>query len=99
MPFWLTRPGAPARQYSSSKISHSVREASRPPYSAGQFTTAQPASYSVRSQSWWARKPAGVSIEGRGSRGTWAASQRRISRRNSASAALKARSVTRASIT
>ncbi len=39
MPFWPTLPGAPAAQYSSSKISHSTRDASRPPYSRGQLTT------------------------------------------------------------
>ncbi len=38
MPFWLTRSGATARQYSSSKISHSIRSQPRPPITEGQVT-------------------------------------------------------------
>ena len=39
IPFCDTRPGAPADQYSSSKTSHSVIDAPRPPYSVGHDTT------------------------------------------------------------
>ena len=69
-PFWFTRPGAPARQYSSSKMSHCTRSAPRPPYSTGHDTAAQPPSYNVRSHCRCCSKPAAVSIEASGSRGT-----------------------------
>ena len=38
MPFWFTRCGASAAQYSSSKTSHSMRPAPRPPSATGQFS-------------------------------------------------------------
>ncbi len=38
-PFWLTRRGAWARQYSSSKTSHSRMPTPRPPNSSGHDTT------------------------------------------------------------
>ena len=38
----LTRPGAPARAYSSLKMTCSVMDAPRPPYSAGQPRQVQP---------------------------------------------------------
>ncbi|GAA3137137.1 hypothetical protein GCM10020001_069550 [Nonomuraea salmonea] len=65
MPFWVTRAGAPAAQYSSSKISHSTREAPLPPYSSGQETTDSRAAASSASQARWAAKPSGVSMDGR----------------------------------
>jgi len=49
MPFWLTRIGASAAQYSSSKISQSIRSQPRPPSSTGQATLLQPASASLAS--------------------------------------------------
>jgi hypothetical protein len=38
-PFWLTRSGACARQYSSSNTSHSRMPTPRPPNSSGHETT------------------------------------------------------------
>ena len=85
IPFWATRWGSPARKYSSSKISHSHRLASRPPYSRGHDTTAQPASNSFRSHSRWAPIPAAVSPDGMGSGGLLASSQSRTSARKASS--------------
>src|SRR5690606_11217441 len=50
MPTWFMRPGAPARAYSSAKITCSARLAPRPPYFSGQPIAPQPASPSARSQ-------------------------------------------------
>src|SRR5436190_5789402 len=95
MPFWLTRPGAPAAQYSCSKRSHSMSEAPRPPYSSGQATTDHRASAMSRSHSRCAAKPASVSSEGSGSTGTWARSHSRASARKLSSAGESARSTAR----
>ncbi len=86
MPFWATRWGRPARKYSSSKMSHSQRLASRPPYSRGHETTAQPASNSRRSHSRWAPTPAAESPDGIGRGGLLASSHSRTSARNASSA-------------
>ena len=82
-PFWLTRSGAWARQYSSSNTSHSRMPTPRPPYSSGHDTTDQRSAASSASQARWASKPSAVSREGseRGA-GAWAASQARASARN-----------------
>ncbi|SKU52037.1 Uncharacterised protein [Mycobacteroides abscessus subsp. abscessus] len=61
MPFWLMRAGAPALKYSSSKITHCSSVTSRPPYSLGQDTAENPASYRVRSHCRCATAPSGES--------------------------------------
>src|SRR3954447_23867169 len=91
MPFWLTRGGPPARQYSSSKISQSMSDAPPPAYSSGHATTDQRASAIRRSHSRCAAKPSAVSREGR-FRGTFADNHSRTSARNASCAAVKARS-------
>src|SRR5262249_5679679 len=92
MPFWVTRCGAPAREYSSSQVSHSMSDASRPPYSCGQDTTAQPASNKARSHSLWSAKPSRVSPDGSAGRGTFASSHERASARKASSGSVKVRS-------
>src|SRR5579885_638350 len=81
MPFWLTRSGAPAAQYSSSKISHSIRSQPRPPSSCGQVTMLQRPSCSLASQARCCSNPSSVSKLLSGFLGTCAASQARISAR------------------
>ncbi len=94
MPFWLTRRGASARQYSSSKISHSRMPTPRPPNSSGHDTTDHRSSNMVCSQARWASNPAAVSRDGR-DRGAGAcrASQARASARKASWAAVKRRSI------
>ncbi len=82
MPFWLTRNGAPADQYSSSKISHSMRSQARPPSSRGQVTMLQRPSLSLASQARCWAKPSSVSKLFSGRFGAFAASHSRISARN-----------------
>ncbi len=53
----LTRPGAAARAYSSLKMTCSVMDASRPPYSSGQPRQVHPPSASTLSQRRRASKP------------------------------------------
>ncbi len=95
MPFWLTRPGAPAAKYSSSKTSQRRIELPRPPYSSGQDTTDQRSAASAASHSRWAANPSAVSRDGSGAGGTWSASQSRTSVRNAPSDASKSRSISR----
>ncbi len=64
MPFWLTRIGPRARQYSSSKTSHSAIPTPRPPNSSGHETTDQRSAAMVASHERWASKPSAVSSEG-----------------------------------
>ncbi len=82
IPFWLTRIGAPARQYSSSKIRHSIRSQARPPNSLGQVTMLQLPVASVRSHSRCCSKPSAESKLSKGRLGTCTASQLRTSWRN-----------------
>ena len=64
IPFWLTRRGARARQYSSSKTIHSMIPTPRPPTPSGHDTTDQRSAAMVRSQARWASKPSAVSSDG-----------------------------------
>ncbi len=83
IPFWLTRRGAWARQYSSSKINHSRMPTPRPPYSSGHDTTDHRSANMVRSHARWASKPSAVSRDGRAcGAGAWADSHVRASSRN-----------------
>jgi hypothetical protein len=93
MPFCPTRPGAPADQYSSSKISQRTRSAPLPPYSTGQLTTDQWSAASSASHARWAANPSAVSRDGRAAPGTWAASHARASARKASSSCVKARSI------
>ncbi len=81
-PFWLTRSGALAAQYSSSKISHSMRSQPRPPISSGQVTALQRPENSRDSHWRCCSKPSSVSKLCSGVFGTLSASQLRISERN-----------------
>ena len=93
-PFWLTRRGASARQYSSSKISHSRMPTPRPPNASGHETTDHRSSNMVCSQARWASNPAAVSREGRDrGGGACRASQARASARKASWAAVKRRSI------
>ncbi len=93
MPFWETRPGAPAAQYSSLKTSQCTRSTPRPPYSSGQDTAAQRPACSRASHARCAAKPSRVSSEGRGEAGTWSASQARASARKASTSAVWVRSI------
>src|SRR5205807_10434698 len=72
---------------SSSKVGHSQRLASWPPYSRGHEPTAQRASNSRRSHSRWAPTPAAESPDGIGNGGLLASSQSRAAARNRSSSA------------
>ena len=94
IPFWLTRSGAWARQYSSSKTSHSRIPTPRPPYSSGHDTTDQRSAASSASQARWASKPSAVSSDGeRRGGGACPSSQARASARNASWASVKCRSI------
>ena len=64
LPRTLTRSGAPANRYSSSKMACSTTLAPRPPYSTGHRIAPYPALPSSRSHSRCASKPSRVPADG-----------------------------------
>ena len=76
-PSRLAISGASARAISSEKTACSISVAPRPPYSSGQWTPAQPASYILRCQArrYWNAASGSFGI---GSLGTLASSQSRM---------------------
>src|SRR3982751_5791866 len=72
-------------------MTHSTREASRPPNSRGQETTESRSAASFASHSWCRAQPCAVSIEGSGCAGTLASSQARTSAWNASSSGVRSR--------
>src|SRR5690349_6864246 len=74
-------------------MTHSIRDASRPPTSFGQETTERRSAASLASRSWCRAQPSAVSIEASGPVGTLAASQSRTSACKASSESERVRSI------